>query len=216
VASAETHRIPRARPRRTQAERRAGTRLALLDAAVDCLVEDGYANLTTRRVAERAGVAQSTLMHHFPHREEFLLAALSHVAQRMASDVLLHLDLDGLREPERREAVLDETWRAFTSPMGQAIAQLLVAAYNEPELARSMRQLERNVAAILGGVAATVFPDRAGDPEFDVIIEAAMALFCGLALVGPVIGAEGMRRRWALLRPTLVQIGDAMFDEPAG
>ena len=44
--------------RRTHAERRETTRLALLDAAVACLIEDGYAALTTRKVAERAGVSQ--------------------------------------------------------------------------------------------------------------------------------------------------------------
>ena len=41
--------------RRNQAERSAATREALLDATLECLVEDGYANTTTARVAERAG-----------------------------------------------------------------------------------------------------------------------------------------------------------------
>jgi Bacterial regulatory proteins, tetR family len=40
----------------------------------DCLVEEGYAGLSTRRVAERAGVARSTLMHYattlFPDQAE--------------------------------------------------------------------------------------------------------------------------------------------------
>ena len=38
--------------RRTQAERRAATRGALLDATIDCLVEFGYANTTTNRIVE--------------------------------------------------------------------------------------------------------------------------------------------------------------------
>jgi AcrR family transcriptional regulator len=49
--------------RRTHAERRETTRLALLDAAVACLMEDGYAALTTRKVAERAGVSQGAQQH---------------------------------------------------------------------------------------------------------------------------------------------------------
>ena len=42
--------------RRSQAERSATTRQALLDATIACLVQDGYANTTTARVSERAGV----------------------------------------------------------------------------------------------------------------------------------------------------------------
>ena len=38
------------RPRpQTRAQQRAATRLALIDATIDCLVEEGYAALTTRR-----------------------------------------------------------------------------------------------------------------------------------------------------------------------
>jgi len=39
--------------RRTQEERRAATRAALLDATIECVVEDGYAGTTTTRVVER-------------------------------------------------------------------------------------------------------------------------------------------------------------------
>ena len=72
------------RERRTQAERRAASRAALLDAAVECLIKDGYAHLTTRRVAERAGVSQGTQMHYFPTKTQFLTEAIRHVAQRLA------------------------------------------------------------------------------------------------------------------------------------
>jgi hypothetical protein len=47
-----------AKPRRIQEERSAATRKALLDATIDCLAEDGYAALTTTKVAARAGVSR--------------------------------------------------------------------------------------------------------------------------------------------------------------
>ena len=72
------------RPRRTQAERRAATRAALLQAAIDTLVEEGYAAMTTRRVAERAGVSQGTQMHYFPTKTAFVGEALRHLAERIA------------------------------------------------------------------------------------------------------------------------------------
>ena len=50
--------------RRTQAERTATTRAALLAATVDVLVERGYRATTTQDVARRAGVSYGALLHH--------------------------------------------------------------------------------------------------------------------------------------------------------
>src|SRR5438045_9398121 len=61
--------------RRTQAERTASTRAALLDATIDCLVEYGYAHLTTTRVVERAGVSRGAQVHHFPTKAELVSEA---------------------------------------------------------------------------------------------------------------------------------------------
>src|SRR5215470_16496508 len=68
--------------RRTQAERSAATQARLLDAALQCLVELGYAGTTTTVVAERAGVSRGAQLHHFPTRAALVAAA---VEQRYAA-----------------------------------------------------------------------------------------------------------------------------------
>src|SRR5438105_12392844 len=78
------------RSRRTQAERRASTRTALLDAAIDCLVEEGYANTTTRRIAERAGVTPGAVHHHFSAKAELRTASVSHIGKRFSQEILRH------------------------------------------------------------------------------------------------------------------------------
>ena len=45
---------------------------ALLDAAVDCLAEEGYANTTTRRIAERSGVTLGRHADHFASKANCL------------------------------------------------------------------------------------------------------------------------------------------------
>lgn len=202
------------KPRRTQAERSASTRLALLDAAVDTIIEEGYANLSTRRVAERAGVAQSTQMHHFPTREAFLVDALRHVSRRMAEEALTELNLVELREPERRSAILDQAWRAFTSPLAEAATQMWVAAYTEPELADALRELERDISTIVFATGLTLFPEEAGDPRFPVIVDGALALIRGLALSAPVSGREAVERRWEAIKPMLVELAAQLLDDP--
>ncbi len=55
------------------------TRLALLDAAEELLITKGVAGITTRKVADRAGVNQALVHYHFGTIEELLLAALERV-----------------------------------------------------------------------------------------------------------------------------------------
>ena len=53
---------------RSRSERTADSRLLILDAAVACLVEEGYAGASTLAVQARAGVSRGRLLHHFPSR----------------------------------------------------------------------------------------------------------------------------------------------------
>lgn len=67
--------MPPKRTRRTQQERSAETRQRLLEATIDLLIERGYARLTTADIAKRAGVSNGARVHHFPTKEELVVAA---------------------------------------------------------------------------------------------------------------------------------------------
>jgi AcrR family transcriptional regulator len=56
------------------------TRLALLDAAEELLISKGVAGITTRKVAEQAGVNQALVHYHFGTIEQLLLAVLERVS----------------------------------------------------------------------------------------------------------------------------------------
>ena len=189
--------------RRTRAEQRAATRAAILDAAARCLVEDGYAALTTRRVAELADVAQSTLMHHFPTRESMLVEAVSVLALRIADSAMENMDFGAVRRPERRAEVLDQVWREFTSPQALAAAQLWFAAGAEPELAAALRDLEERLTDMLMGMAGAVLPDLVEDPDFPALVDTGLALIRGLVMSIPVSGREAVEERWQGIRPLL-------------
>ena len=68
-----------ASPLGRRAERTATSRARILDAAVACLVESGYRGATTLRIQARAGVSRGRLLHHFPSRDELLVAASRHL-----------------------------------------------------------------------------------------------------------------------------------------
>jgi AcrR family transcriptional regulator len=55
----------------------AQTRERLIEAARECLLREGHADLSTRRVAERAGVPLSQIHYHFGGRQGLVLALLA-------------------------------------------------------------------------------------------------------------------------------------------
>ncbi len=198
----------------TRAEQREATRIAIVEATAACLVEDGYAALTTRRVAERADVAQSTVMHHFETREALLIEAVTHLALRLSDRALESIDLAALGEPSHREAVLDEAWREFTSPQALAAAQLWMAAWSEPELTGPLRELEERIGAIIATTAKALFPNLEDerDERLAALLDASVSIIRGLILVLPVWGREAVDARWAAIKPLLLEATAQLLD----
>lgn len=65
------------RPRRTQVERRARSRAALLESAARGLSRYGYGNLVLEEVAREAGYTRGALYHQFKDKEDLALAVLN-------------------------------------------------------------------------------------------------------------------------------------------
>ncbi|WP_411081124.1 TetR/AcrR family transcriptional regulator [Streptomyces sp. cmx-18-6] len=78
--------------RRTQAERRARSRDALLAAAARGLAHHGYAELSLTRVAAEAGYTRGALYHQFAGKEEVALAVVGWVRQTWWDEVGRVLD----------------------------------------------------------------------------------------------------------------------------
>src|SRR3954447_16097606 len=72
---------------RSRSDGSADSRLLILDAAVACLVEDGYAGASTLAVQARAGVSRGRLLHPFPARAELLVAAAGHLSETLLEEV---------------------------------------------------------------------------------------------------------------------------------
>jgi len=69
----------------TSSERGQETRERLLDAAAQLIVEDGWGAVTTRRVADRAGLRPGLVHYHFRTVEDLLIEAALATARREAT-----------------------------------------------------------------------------------------------------------------------------------
>ena len=197
------------RQRRTQEERSATTRAALLDATIDCLVEYGYANLTTTRVVERAGVSRGAQVHHFPTKAELVSQAVRHLAGKRVEEFLQTMPQLPRNEEKRISRILDLIWEIHTSPLFDASLELWVAARTDPELQAGLSAVERDVSQTVASVGPSLFPELAARPNFQADIDAAMAAIRGLALMRFVDDSENVERRWKRTKRRMMGIFSA-------
>lgn len=169
-------------PRRVQ-ERSIATRAALLDAAIDTLVERGYAATTTIETARRAGVSRGAQLHHFPTKAELLATAVEHLFDRRLAEfreAFAAID----PQADRLDAALDLLWSMFQGPAFVAWTELWVAARTDPELARTVVAVERRFTAETRTMFGELFPSQTGADALlhDIGRDFAFAVMTGVAL----------------------------------
>jgi len=176
------------RSRRTQAERSATTREALLDAAVACLVERGFSGTTTTEVSHRAGVSLGALGHHFPTKADLLTAAVGHVMRRRQAEFRKAM-ADVAPGADLLDAAIDLLWEAFNGPTFTAWVELWVGARTDPELAAAVRTLDGEFERGSQEIFSELFPpDEYPDAAlFEGGMRFAMSVMDGVALRGLVI-----------------------------
>jgi AcrR family transcriptional regulator len=191
-------------PRRTQAERRATTRAALLEATIDCLVEYGYAGTTTMRIVERAGVSRGAQVHHYPTKAELVAESVRHLALRRAGEFLEEVNALPAGGRQRFEALLDRLWAIHTSPLFAASMELIIAARTDPELRERMVEVEHAVTELIESNMRDLFPEEVKRAEFRAGVDVVMSSMRGLAMLSFADSKPEIERRWKVMRERLL------------
>jgi AcrR family transcriptional regulator len=167
---------------RTQQQRRDGTRRALLDATVESLIEVGFARTTTLEVQRRAAASRGALLHHFPSKAELLVAAVDHLAEMRAAElVVLAAGLPDGRS--RTDAVLELLWQCFSGTFFQVAMELRTAARTDPELRPVLVAAERALRDRIVAQARKLFGKEVADhPGMDRAIDFTLQFMIGAAM----------------------------------
>jgi AcrR family transcriptional regulator len=176
--------------RRTQAQRTAETRGRILDAAVECLVERGYARTTVEEVARRAGVSLGAERHHFPSKIELLTHSVRHLFEGLAVDYATPFSALPIG-PGRAAAALRVFWRSFQDPRTYAALEIYFASRTDQELREAFTPVATaHGANFLNGVAL-LFPEAAAaNPRFHVTWGVIIDVLQGMAIGHVLFGQD--------------------------
>ena len=207
LGSVSSSPVPARGPRQ---DRSRATRQRLLDSAVDCLVELGWAGTTVTDVAERAGVSRGAAQHHFPTREALVTAAVEHVTQVRAADIQRELDARPA-DPMRTEAVVELIVSWFTGAPFRAALEVWIAASSDPQLRELVVPLEARTGRQVHRAAVDLLRVDESVPGVRETIQATLDLARGLGLAS-LLTDDSRRRarivhRWAALLDATIAPG---------
>jgi AcrR family transcriptional regulator len=179
-----------------QEERTRAMRARLMEATVELLVERGFSGTSTTLVSERAGVSRGAQLHHFPTKNDLVVAAVEHLTEVRGAELAAAAE----RLPtgaKRTRAVLQMLGDHFTSPVFTAALELWVAARTDETLLAAVAPLEQRVGREVHRLTVELLGADESRPGVRELVQATLDLVRGLGLAGTI--SDDARRRSRIL-----------------
>ena len=178
-----------------QEERSRAMRARLMDATIECLVERGFGGTSTTLISQRAGVSRGAQLHHFPTKNDLVVAAVGHLTEVRGAE--LAAAAAAVPVAHRTRDVLRMLGDHFASPVFIAALELWVAARTDAALLEAVGPLERKVGRETHRMTVELLgadESRAGVRE---LVQATIDLVRGLGLAATI--SDDTRRRNRIL-----------------
>lgn len=137
------------------------TRLRLLRAAAELIAEVGWGRVTTRAIAERAGLPHGTVSYHFAGKQALLVDAAAHTVEQMFPVG----ELDGVRTVEE---LTDLTTSWVTDPRAAdpvapgVLLEAMREATRDPVLRERIASALRGYRQVVADLVRAEWQDPAG------------------------------------------------------
>lgn len=165
--------------RRTNAERRATTRAAVLNATIQALYRYGYAGATSTRIAEISGYTRGAQKHHFDTKAKMVAEALVHVQAEMLDQLNERLSTV---EDQSLFTWLSELWQSLQSDLFVAASELHSVARIDEELRALLVPAEQIIGQRIRDFLISVLQGEGHDPELLIALgEQAVNTLRGMA-----------------------------------
>jgi AcrR family transcriptional regulator len=184
-------------------------RTALLEAATQLLLDEGYAAVTTRKVAAKAGVNQALVYYHFRTMDDLFVAVF-----RRGADATIRR-LERAAEADRP---LHALWEVSSEPRDSALTiEFLALANHRPVIHDELVTYTRRYRRIQKEILERAVNDRTageGGPTPAALTALTVALSRGLAMDGMLGITDGHDEILALVREQLTRFEDPADPQP--
>jgi AcrR family transcriptional regulator len=164
------------------------TRARLIDAAIDLVEKQGYAQTTVDQIAQAVDVSPRTVAHYFPSKDQLLLSVVDVYADAVSDQLIAaSADLSPLEALySANVAVLDNARQQATSAGELRITSLLRTLHVSPTLVPMAR-------AIRSPRMCAELAERMGTHPDDRQVELVLAVWSAVISVA----WSGLNDRWA-------------------
>jgi AcrR family transcriptional regulator len=161
-----------------------GTRAVILQAARDALHDSGYSGLSTRRIAEAAGVPLSQIHYHFGSKQGLVLAVLEDENQRRLDrqQAMYGEDMPLWKQWEQACDYLEDD---LASGYVRVLQEMMAAGWSNPEIGQAVRDMLGQWFVLLTGVVDRARERLGGLGPFS-------ADEAGVLVGAPFLGVEAM------------------------
>jgi AcrR family transcriptional regulator len=156
------------------------TATKIMDSARACLLADGYANLSTRKVADGASVPLSQIHYHFGGKRGLVLAVLDRENQRLVGRQRL-MYATPLPLWKRYEQACDFLDDDLASGYVRVLQEMIAAGWSDDAVARRVLAMLRGWLEVLEEVSREA-EERFG--SLGPLSAAELATLVGLAFLG--------------------------------
>ncbi len=160
-------------------------------AAVEIAVSEGLAACTMQNIAERAGVARSTIYRHWEGPGELLVEALETLSAAPAPD---SIDVQTSAHEVIRSLVAGLAHALNATPWGKLAAELVAASRQDPDLEDLLRRFVRTRLDV--ATPAIISAQQRGDITADLDPDYLLGLIVGPIYYRHLIARENLDDQW--------------------
>lgn len=165
-----------------QAQKSALTRKLIVEAALSCLIKYGYANTSTPRIAEEAGLSRGAMMHHFSNRNTMIQAAIEYLHSKRLRAFKRAVSSLPSSQPHLHDALI-AYGKHVSHPLFVAFYELAVAARTDKELEVILRPAQEAFYRAWYDLAADLFPEwQSNRRKFILALNFVQSTLEGLAI----------------------------------
>jgi AcrR family transcriptional regulator len=170
-------------PGSVQEQKSTRTRETILEAALDCLAEHGYANTTHNLICQRAQLSRGALLHHYPSTQELMVAVIDYAFYKhMTIFSGLVSDLTDESRRDRNTAIAID-WQMCRSREMLVYLEMRSASRTNAELRSIFIPRARHHDLVWKEELLKVFPEWRDDmPKLDLTRRLIRAIIEGLTM----------------------------------